>query len=293
MTPLHLLIALLVPLTWGFGFVLAKAGLDHFSPLLLMGMRFLIAALILVWFVPIPRGHWRMLTVIALTSATLQYGLTFSGLARMDATPAILLVQSEVVFGSVIAALMLREWPTRRQMFGMAVSIGGIVTIVGAPSLKGQMVGACLVMSGCLFWAFGQVLVRRLGDALNGFQLTAWIGMIAAPQMLLASVFIEGNPLPVLATASASDWLAVAYLGVVMTVFGYSAWYFILARYPVPMAMPVLLLLPVSTILGAISFLGERPGAHVMFGGLIVIGGVAAVIVEPGQLRGLLSRKAN
>jgi O-acetylserine/cysteine efflux transporter len=59
----------------------------------------------------------------------------------------------------------------------------------------------------------------------------------------------------------------------------------------VPMAMPVLLLLPVSTILGAITFLGERPGMHVMFGGLIVIGGVAAVIVEPDQLRRLVSRR--
>ena len=131
MTPLHLLIALLVPLTWGFGFVLAKAGLAHFPPLLLMGMRFLIAALILVWFVKLPRGHWAMLTLIALTSATLQYGLTFSGLARMDATPAILLIQSEVVFGAVIAALMLREWPTRRQVLGMAVSIGGIAACSG------------------------------------------------------------------------------------------------------------------------------------------------------------------
>ena len=150
MTPLHLLIALLVPLTWGFGFVLAKAGLDHFPPLLLMGLRFLIAALILVWFVKLPHGYWRMLTLIAMTSATLQYGLTFSGLARMDATPAILLIQSEVVFGAVIAALMLREWPTRRQVFGMTASIGGIATIVGAPSLEGQMVGICLVLSGCL-----------------------------------------------------------------------------------------------------------------------------------------------
>jgi O-acetylserine/cysteine efflux transporter len=154
------------------------------------------------------------------------------------------------------------------------------------------MVGVCLVLTGCLFWAFGQVLVRRLGDALTGFQLTAWIGMIAAPQMLLASVLIEGDPLPVLASATPADWMAVAYLGVVMTVVGYSAWYFILARYPVPMAMPLLLLLPVSTILGAVSFLGERPGYHVMFGGIIVIGGVAAIIVEPGHLRRLVTRRS-
>ena len=112
MTPRHLLIAMLVPITWGFGFALAKDGLSHFPPLLLMGMRFGIAALVLVWFVPMPRGHWRSLTLIAVISATLQYGLVFSGLAMIDATPAILLVQSEVVFGTIIAAIMLKELPT-------------------------------------------------------------------------------------------------------------------------------------------------------------------------------------
>ena len=77
-----------------------------------------------------------------------------------------------------------------------------------------------------------------------------------------------------------------------MTVIGYSAWYFLLSKYPVPMVMPVLLLLPVSTILGAVSFLGERPDPHVLLGGAIVIGGVAAVIVEPAQLRRLFGRAA-
>jgi O-acetylserine/cysteine efflux transporter len=66
-----------------------------------------------------------------------------------------------------------------------------------------------------------------------------------------------------------------------MTVIGYSAWYFVLARYPVPMVMPVLLLLPVATILGAVSFLGERPDMIVLLGGAIVISGVGAVIIDP------------
>ena len=84
MTIRHILIALLVPLTWGFGFALAKAGLDHFSPLLLMGMRFLIAATVLVWFVPVPHGYLRQICGISFIAATLQYGLTFSGLARKE-----------------------------------------------------------------------------------------------------------------------------------------------------------------------------------------------------------------
>jgi len=281
MTFRHILIALLVPLTWGFGFALAKAGLNHFSPLLLMGMRFTLAAAVLVFFVPIPRGYLWQICWIAFIASTLQYGLTFSGLARMDATPAVLLVQSEVIFGVVIAALLLAERPTIRQIMGIGIALLGILTIVGAPSLSGQTVGVALILSGCLTWAFGQVLIRRLKGALTGFQLTAWMGVMAGPQMLVAALLFESDLATQISTASMADWGTVIYLGLVMTVIGYSAWYFVLARYPVPMVMPLLLLLPVATILGAVTFLGERPDLVVLLGGAIVITGVATVIIDP------------
>jgi len=120
----HILIALIVPLTWGFGFAFAKAGLGHFPPLLLMGMRFVLAALLLVWFVPIPRGHLWTLCWISFIAATLQYGLTFSGLARMAATPAVLLVQSEVIFGVIIAAVLLGERPKPASDLGYCCRFG-------------------------------------------------------------------------------------------------------------------------------------------------------------------------
>ena len=281
MTIRHILIALLVPLTWGFGFALAKAGLDHFSPLLLMGMRFLIAAAVLVWFVPIPRGYLKQICSISFIAATLQYGLTFSGLARMDATPAVLLVQAEVIFGVIIAALLLGEKPSLKQIVGITISCLGILTIVGAPSLDGQIFGVMLILGGTLAFALGQVLIRRLKGALTGFQLTAWMGVMAGPQMILAAMLFEGDLILQISTAPLAAWGTVLYLGLIMTIIGYSAWYFILARYPVPMVMPVLLLLPVATILGAVSFLGERPDMIVLFGGAIVISGVGAVIIDP------------
>jgi O-acetylserine/cysteine efflux transporter len=281
MTIRHILIALLVPLTWGLGFALAKAGLDHFSPLLLMGMRFLIAAAVLVWFVPIPRGYLKQICSISFIAATLQYGLTFSGLARMDATPAVLLVQAEVIFGVIIAALLLGEKPSLKQIVGITISCLGVLTIVGAPSLDGQIFGVMLILGGTLAFALGQVLIRRLKGALTGFQLTAWMGVMAGPQMILAAMLFEGDLALQISTAPLAAWGTVLYLGLIMTVIGYSAWYFVLARYPVPMVMPVLLLLPVATILGAVSFLGERPDMIVLLGGAIVISGVGAVIIDP------------
>ena len=280
----HILIALIVPITWGFGFTFAKASLGYFPPLLLMGLRFLLAATLLVCFVPIPRGHLWALCGISFIAATLQYGLTYSGLALMEATPAVLLVQSEVIFGVIIAAILLGEKPNIRQLFGIGVALVGVAIILGAPALNGQIIGISLVLSGSLLFALGQVLIRRLDGALTGLQLTAWIGVMAGPQMLLASWIIDGNPVPSILAAPIEAWLTVAYLGVVMTAIGYSAWYHVLARYPVPMVMPVLLLLPVAAIFGAITLLGEVPDPRVLIGGVVVIFGVGTVITEPSYL---------
>jgi len=70
----------------------------------------------------------------------------------------------------------------------------------------------------------------------------------------------------------------VAYLGLVMTVAGYGVWFTVLRRNPVSHVMPVLLLLPVFTIVFSVIILGERPSAGVLLGGVIVLVGVAMIV---------------
>ena len=50
------LLASLVPIFLGFGFVIAKPAMESFPPILLMGLRFTFAASILIWWFPKPRG---------------------------------------------------------------------------------------------------------------------------------------------------------------------------------------------------------------------------------------------
>jgi O-acetylserine/cysteine efflux transporter len=75
---------------------------------------------------------------------------------------------------------------------------------------------------------------------------------------------------------------AVIYMGIIMTAFGYGIWYQILKKYDVNQAMPFMLLLPVSSIIAAVLFLGERPNSYTILGGTIIIFGVA-VIISAGQ----------
>jgi O-acetylserine/cysteine efflux transporter len=71
-------------------------------------------------------------------------------------------------------------------------------------------------------------------------------------------------------------------MGIVMTAMGYGIWYHLLKKYDVNQVVPFLLLLPVTSIVGAVLFLGERPSIRVLIGGAVVITGVA-IIVMLGQ----------
>ena len=74
------LIASLVPIFLGFGFVISKPAMDDFPPILLMGLRFTFAASILIWWFPIPKGYLVKIFIASLVANTIQYSVTYSGL---------------------------------------------------------------------------------------------------------------------------------------------------------------------------------------------------------------------
>jgi O-acetylserine/cysteine efflux transporter len=279
MKPGDILIAITVPTVWGLGLVFAKPAVDQFPPILLMALRFTVSALLLVWFVRIPRASLKWLFVAALVGSTLQYGLTFNGLKLLDASTTALIVQAEAPFLTLVAAVFLGERLRWKQILGMAIAFAGIYLISGEPRIQGQGLGVALVLSGALIWAIGQTMVRRLGE-IGGMTAIAWVSVFAAPQMFVASALVERGQFAALANAPLSVWATVLYLGLVMTALGYSCWYHVLGRYEVYRVAPFLLLTPVASVLGGWLLLGEAITSTILTGGAIVISGVALLVVE-------------
>ncbi|WP_455372561.1 DMT family transporter [Limibacillus halophilus] len=279
MKPTDVLIALTVPVLWGLGLVIAKPAVDLFPPILLMSLRFGVTAALLVWFVPIPRRVLAQLFFVALIGSTLQYGLTFNGLRLLDASTTALIVQAEVPFLALIAAIWLGEKLGLRKVFGMIIAFAGIYLIAGEPRIEGQFLGIGLVLSGAFMWALGQVMMRRLGE-IGGITAIAWVAVMAAPQLLTASLLLESDHLQHLRQADLRVWGAVIYLGVVMTAIGYGCWYHVLGRYEVNRVAPFILLTPVTSVLGGALFLGEEITLIILAGGFLVIFGVGVIVVE-------------
>ena len=268
-----------VALTWGLGIVFAKAAIAHFPPILLMALRFAVTALVLVWFVRMPRGQMAALFLIALISAALQYSLTFTGLKGLDAGVAALIVQLEVPFLVLVGAVFLKEKTGWRKWAGIALAFFGVYQIAGEPRISAALASVLLVVAGAFVWAVGQAMIRRLRD-IDGLTVTAWVAVMAAPQLLAVSLVVETGHWQAIQSAGWVVWATVLYLGLVMTALGYGLWYTLIRRNPVSRVAPFLLLLPVFAVLGGAVFLGEVMSAGTMLGGALVIAGVGIILTD-------------
>ncbi len=279
MKPLDVFCAISVAIIWGMGFVIAKAGMAHFSPILLMALRFSLTAACLILFFRPPPGLFKQIFWISLISAALQYSLTFNGVRGIDASTAALLVQLEVPFGLIMAWLVFGDRISKRQALGILIAFSGAVLIIGEPKLAGDLIYAFLVIAGAFTWAVGQIMIKKLGN-IGGFHLLSGVALCAAPQLFLASWLFEDHQLEQVQTASVAAWAAVVYLGLVMTALGYGLWYRLLGHYSVNQVMPFLLLLPVTSVFAGIFFLGESLTTKIALGGSLAIAGVAMITLQ-------------
>ena len=280
-----IILALLVPILWGIGFTITKPGMEYFPPMLINGLRWSLTGLILIWWFPIPFLYLKKIFLVSIIGCTIQYSLTYSGLNLIDASSAILLVQTEVPFGVLVAYFYLKERPQLKNLIGILIAFIGLIILSGAPNLEGKYLGVVLLLAGTFTWSLGQVLIKEVSEKLNGIALTAWIGILAGPQLIIGSQIIEGHVYKNIISANLEAWLIVLYLGILMNCLGYSAWYYVLGRYEVNKVMPVMLLLPITGVIASIFFLGEKPDLDTYIGGIIIILGISLILINGKQYK--------
>ncbi len=279
MTIKDTLVASLVPIFLGFGFVIAKPAMDDFPPILLMGLRFTFAASILIWWFPIPKGYLIKIFIASLVANTIQYSVTYSGLNLIDASAAVLLVQTEVPFGVLFAYFMLKEKPTIRSLIGIFIAFIGVYILTGSPSLDGKFLGIFLTILGSGIWALGQVLVKPLSKELNPLTLVAWLALFSGPILILLSNIFDGNSINYIKSANMDSWIIAIYLGFFMQPITYGCFYYVLKNNPLYKVLPIVTMgIPLTGLLAAIFLLKESPTTELYIGGSIILLGVILIV---------------
>ena len=278
------LIASLVPIFLGFGFVIAKPAMVDFPPILLMGLRFTFAASILIWWFPIPKKYLKKIFIAALIANVLQYSLTYSGLNLIDASAAVLLVQTEVPFGVLFAFFMLKEKPNLRSIIGISIAFAGVYILTGSPNLDGKIVGIGLTIIGSAVWALGQVLVKPLSKEINPLALVAWLALFSGPILIIISSILDGNTYENIKTASMNSWIIAIYLGFIMQPITYGCFYYVLKNNPMYKVLPIVTMgIPLTGLLAAVFLLGEKPTVELFIGGLVILIGVVMIVLKTSK----------
>ena len=277
-------VASLVPIFLGFGFVIAKPAFESFPPILLMGLRFMFAASILIWWFPIPRGYLKKIFIASFIANTLQYSITYSGLNLIDASAAVLLVQTEVPFGVIFAYFMLKEKPTLRALIGISIAFVGVYILTGSPNLEGKFIGIGLTILGSATWALGQVLVKPLSKKINPLALVAWLALFSAPILIVFSAVLDGNTINYLSNAKFEHWIIAIYIGFIMQPITYGCFYYVLKNNPLYKVLPIVTMgIPPTGLLAAIFLLGEKPTQELFIGGAIIIVGVILIVFTKNE----------
>ena len=283
MKPIDLLLTLLVAVTWGLNFVIAKLGVAEMPPIFLVTLRFALVAALLVPFVRFPRGRFVPLLVLAMTLGTLHFSLMFSALNSIDASVAAVAIQSQVPFAAILSAILFKDPPGWRRVLGMVVAIGGVALLAGAPTGGSELWAIGVVVLAAMVWAVANVQMTRLGG-LDGFTINGWMAMFAVPMQLAASLALEDGQWEALTGISWTVIGVIVYQAVMVVILAYGIWYRMLGRYGVNQMMAFTLLVPVFGVISGVALLGEPFSLALVVGALLTITGVGIIVLRRPRL---------
>ena len=282
---LDILAALTVALCWGVNVAVIKVGVAEFPPIFMTGLRFLIVALLLIWWVRPPWQQMRSIVVLSVVFGGLHFGCVFFGLKGVDVSIASILILLGVPFSVLFARILLKERFGFKKMCGMAVAFVGLLILLGEPATSSSPLHLTVFFIAIVAWGIGNTLIKMVGT-INIFALNAWVGLFASVQLLVVSMFLESGQLAAMQNASLLAWGALGYVVLMASIVGYGLWYYLVGKYDVTKVVPFNLLVPVIGVLSGVFLMGDKLTLTQGLGGIVTLVGVAII-----QLRWRRSEK--
>lgn len=276
MRPLDALGLATVILIWGSNLIIGKIGVSQIPPIFMMGMRFaLVTVLLLPFLRPIGKPWWKV-ALLAVTLGGMQFSLMFTGLRGVDAGAASVAVQLFVPFSTILAWVFFRENMRPSQIAGMAIAFIGAYVLAGAPTVAASTDSYLLVVAGAFMLAVATVQIKDLGTV-NVFRLNAWVAVLAAPQLFVASMLLEDGQMAALSNADWRGWAAVVWMAIAVTIVCHGLFYHLINTYPMHKVVPATLLSPVLAVALAVPILHESITLELVAGGIATLVGVALI----------------
>ncbi|WP_216227154.1 EamA family transporter [Polynucleobacter sp. UK-Gri1-W3] len=272
----HLLLALAIVAVWGTNFVVIKLSLGAFPPFLFAALRYTFAFLPLVFFMPRPKVSWVNLCVYGLAVGVGQFGILYFAIdGRISPGLASLVIQTQVFFTIGFAMFFAKERLRTYQTLAVLVAMTGLGIIALHTDASTTFLGLALVVFTGFSWGVANTVSRRAGS-INMLSYVVWASAFAIPPLFAISFLFEGgweHMNTSLTSAPVGAWAGVLWQSWANTIFGYSAWAWLLSKHPAAVVAPAPLLVPIFGMGAAAYFLAEPlPLWKILAAGLVIVG---------------------
>ncbi|CAI0811525.1 drug/metabolite exporter YedA [Serratia fonticola] len=266
-------------IVWGSTYFAIRVGVASWPPLMMAGIRFLIAGIILFVFLLL-RGH-------ALPTLKQWVAAGTIGILLLAVGNGLVTVAEHQDVPSGIAAVMVATVPlftlcfsmfwgirnTKLEWTGIALGLVGIVLLNTGNNLVGNPTGALLILLASASWAFGSVLGSRI--SLPAGPMAGAAEMLVAGVVLTIASQLSGEHLDKMPTFSGV--MALGYLIVFGSMLAISAYMFLLKNVRPAVATSYAYVNPVVAVLLGVGFAGESLGPREWLALVIIVSAVVLV----------------
>jgi O-acetylserine/cysteine efflux transporter len=279
----HFLLALAVVAVWGTNFVIIKLALGSLPPLLFAALRFTLALVPAMFFLPFPKVVWHNIVLYGVLIGVGQFGFLYVAMnGHISPGIASLVVQMQVFFTIGLSMLLTGERLRGFQYFALLLAGSGIATILAHTDGTTTMFGLALVLMSSFAWAGGNI-TARCGAPANMLAYVVWSSAFAIPPLFALSLVMEGWEAVQAGVLHStwSTWAAIVWQSWGNTLFGYASWGWLLARHPAATIAPMASLVPVFGIGASVLYLGEPLPAWKLIAAALVMAGLALNLLWP------------
>jgi drug/metabolite transporter (DMT)-like permease len=290
-----------VYLVWGSTYLGIKLAVRTLPPLLTAGTRFLAASAILALILAAAGRSLRADRREAVSAAGLGVVLLALGVGmvhvaeiRIDSGVAAMIAGS-VPLQIVVWRLVAGERVARATAIAALVGLGGLALVVAPGGFDGESaaIGLAIMLGATLAWSGGSFVSRRLTLPADPFVATVYEMLGGGLVLVVAALAAgEGGSLDrdALEAGPVAAW---AYLAVMGSVVGFSAYAWLLGHAPISQVVTHQYVNPlVAVALGAI-VLDERPGLVTLAGAALIVAAVVVTVRHEGRDPAATSRRAS
>jgi drug/metabolite transporter (DMT)-like permease len=266
-------------LIWGSTYLAIRIGVESWPPLLMAGVRFVIAGALMYGFLrwrgaPNPSWQeWKSAAAIGfLLLSCGNGGVTLAEDLGVASGVAALAVATVPLF-ALLFGLIWGQRTTRLEWAGILLGLVGIGLLNLGSNLQASPMGAALILFAAAAWAFGSVWSKSL--PLPQGAMASAAEMLAGGAALLIGSAVSGERMTQMPTAA--GWGALAYLVFFGSILAFSAYMYLLKHVRPAAATSYAYVNPVVAVLLGIVFAGESIGAEECMAMAVIIGAVVLI----------------